>query len=126
MEGTVTGKKLVGTLYSGGSMVGGVGTVFGKDGITPHIGANGNWWLDDQDTGVSARGERGEKGEKGDKGADGTMSFEDLTPEQKESLKGDTGSSGVYVGTTEPTDASVNVWINPSGRAVPIYNGEVE
>lgn len=28
------------------------------------------------------------------KGADGTMTFEDLTPEQKESLKGDTGDTG--------------------------------
>ena len=34
------------------------------------------------------------KGEKGDKGADGTMTFEDLTPEQKASLKGDTGEKG--------------------------------
>ena len=90
MEGTVTGKKLVGTLYSGGSMVGGVGTVFGKDGITPHIGENGNWWVGDQDTGVHAQGD-----------------------------------SGVYIGTTEPTDPSISVWINPSASGIPIYNGEV-
>lgn len=24
----------------------------GKDGITPHIGENGNWWIGDVDTGV--------------------------------------------------------------------------
>lgn len=35
------------------------------------------------------------KGDKGDKGADGTMTFEDLTPEQKESLKGDKGDAYV-------------------------------
>ena len=29
--------------------------------------------------------------------------------------KGDTGSSGVYYGTTEPTDPAINVWIDPSG-----------
>ena len=28
----------------------------GRDGIAPHIGANGNWWLGDEDTGVSASG----------------------------------------------------------------------
>ncbi len=26
----------------------------GADGITPHIGANGNWWIGEEDTGVSA------------------------------------------------------------------------
>lgn len=34
------------------------------------------------------------KGEKGDPGKDGTMSFEDLTEEQKASLKGDKGDKG--------------------------------
>lgn len=33
-------------------------------------------------------------GPQGPKGADGTMTFEDLTPEQKASLKGDTGPAG--------------------------------
>lgn len=28
----------------------------GKDGITPHIGDNGNWWLGEVDTGISAHG----------------------------------------------------------------------
>lgn len=28
----------------------------GRDGITPHIGDNGNWWIGDTDTGVSASG----------------------------------------------------------------------
>ena len=31
----------------------------GKDGVTPHIGDNGNWWLGDTDTGVSAGGSGG-------------------------------------------------------------------
>ena len=43
----------------------------GADGITPHIGENGNWYLDDTDTGKPSRGEKGAKGDKGDKGADG-------------------------------------------------------
>lgn len=46
--------------------------------------------------------QRGQKGEKGDKGD-----------------KGDTGNSGVYVGTTEPTDPEVKIWLNPEGEAQP-------
>lgn len=35
----------------------------GVDGMTPHIGENGNWWLGDTDTGVSAKGPQGPPGE---------------------------------------------------------------
>lgn len=38
---------------------------------TPYIGENGNWWVGDSDTGVSAKGEKGDTGEKGEKGDDG-------------------------------------------------------
>lgn len=31
----------------------------GKDGTTPHIGGNGNWWLGDDDTGIAATGDDG-------------------------------------------------------------------
>lgn len=31
-------------------------TLRGKDGTTPHIGENGNWYIGDTDTGVSAEG----------------------------------------------------------------------
>lgn len=34
----------------------------GKDGLTPHIGKNGNWWIGDEDTGILARGTDGEAG----------------------------------------------------------------
>lgn len=30
--------------------------VKGEDGLTPYIGANGNWWLGNADTGVNASG----------------------------------------------------------------------
>ena len=43
----------------------------GKDGVTPHIGANGNWYIGNDDTGKPSRGEQGAKGDKGDAGADG-------------------------------------------------------
>ena len=40
------------------------------------------------------QGPTGPQGPQGEKGADGTISFEDLTEEQKESLKGDPGPQG--------------------------------
>lgn len=40
----------------------------GTNGITPHIGENGNWYIGSKDTGKPSRGE---KGDKGDTGADG-------------------------------------------------------
>lgn len=40
------------------------------------------------------RGDKGEAGPTGPKGADGKMTFEQLTPEQKQQLKGDKGDPG--------------------------------
>ena len=37
----------------------------GLNGITPHIGENGNWWIGTTDTGIHAQGEKGEQGESG-------------------------------------------------------------
>lgn len=43
----------------------------GANGITPTIGANGNWYLDTTDTGKPSRGEKGDKGADGTNGKDG-------------------------------------------------------
>ena len=43
----------------------------GADGITPHIGDNGNWYLGDKDTGVAAKGAKGDAGAQGEKGPTG-------------------------------------------------------
>lgn len=45
----------------------------GKDGLTPHIGDNGNWFIGDDDTGVPAKGKDGIDGNDGMNGADGTV-----------------------------------------------------
>lgn len=54
----------------------------GEDGLTPYIAKNGNWHIGDEDTGVQARG------------VDGTVTFDELSEEQKASLKGDKGDKG--------------------------------
>ena len=43
----------------------------GADGVTPHIGENGNWFIGATDTGIAAQGPPGGKGDPGDPGADG-------------------------------------------------------
>lgn len=43
----------------------------GDDGLTPHIGDNGNWYLGDTDTGNPSRGETGPQGPQGETGATG-------------------------------------------------------
>ena len=49
----------------------------GSAGLTPYIGENGNWWLGEQDTGVSATGPRGEPGPAPHIGENGHWFIED-------------------------------------------------
>lgn len=52
----------------------------GDDGITPHIGANGNWFIRESDTQVPATGPAGPQGiqgPKGDKGEPGPVNIAD-------------------------------------------------
>ncbi len=55
----------------------------GNDGLTPHIGENGNWFIVDVDTEVKAQGEKGD-----------AFTYNDFTPEQLEALKGADGAKG--------------------------------
>lgn len=62
----------------------------GKDGITPTIGENGNWFIGEIDTGLPSRGEKGEKGEAGGVSIEEvkviTGELENLTTEAKGNL----------------------------------------
>ena len=58
----------------------------GANGITPTIGANGNWYLGETDTGKPSRGATGAKGDKGDPGATG--------PQGETGPQGATGPQG--------------------------------
>lgn len=72
----------------------------GPQGLPGKDGANGKDGVDGKD---GVQGPQGEKGDKGDIGPTGPQ--------------GERGDSGVYVGTTEPTDTNDLIWINPDGEA---------
>ena len=74
----------------------------GVDGITPTIGANGNWYLGSTDTGKPSRGLKGDKGDPGEDGAPGETG--------PQGPKGETGSGFAvkgYYGTVSALQASV-------------------
>ena len=60
---------LILTLTDGTTLDAGVAN--GSDGVTPHIGDNGNWYLGSTDTGKPSRGATGAQGPKGDTGGTG-------------------------------------------------------
>ena len=59
----------------------------GADGKTPYIGANGNWWIGETDTGVKAAGKDGTNGVDGTNGTNGTNG--------KDGDKGEDGRNGL-------------------------------
>ena len=77
-----------------GPLQGAKGTdgVDGIDGVTPVIGANGNWYLGETDTGKPARGEKGDKGEPGADGAKGDPG--ETGPQGPTGPQGETGPQG--------------------------------
>ena len=83
-----------------------LGVVVGENGITPHIGDNGNWFIADVDTGVKAQGPQGEVGSCGETGPQG------LRGEKGE--KGDKGDKGDR-GDTGPQGATGYVNVSVSG-----------
>lgn len=142
MEGSVQTKTLVGTVSSGGTLSGGLGTVYAMDGKSAYEIAVKHGFEGTEEEWLKSL-----------KGADGTMTFEDLTEEQIESLKGDpftyddftpeqlealkgekgdkgdtgergdrgdTGNSGVYVGSGE-MPADCNVQIDPTGEPIDLH-----
>lgn len=70
---------------------------------------------DKGDTGP--QGEQGIQGPKGEKGADGTMTFEDLTEEQKESLRGPQGIQGPQGEQGVPGEKGADGVIGKDGKS---------
>lgn len=79
----------------------------GKDGITPTIGANGNWYLGDEDTGKPSRGATGPAGPDGAPGKDGSP--------------GKDGAPGADGTTFTPSVSAAGdlSWTNDGGKANP-------
>lgn len=99
----------------------------GDDGITPHIGTNGNWYIGDTDTGISAKGTKGDSGVTPHIGDNGNWYIGTTdTGISAKGVKGDPGEngkdgdSGVFVseteGATPPESANVWVVIAPTGE----------
>lgn len=99
----------------------------GDDGVTPHIGSNGNWYIGDTDTGISAKGTKGDSGTTPHIGDNGNWYIGTTdTGISAKGVKGDPGEngkdgdSGVFVSETEsvtpPESANVWVVISPSGE----------
>ena len=79
-------------LYENGT-IGGGGSVSASGMFVPHISADGTLsWTNDQ--GLPNPEPVNLRGPEGPKGADGTMTFEDLTDEQREALRGPKGDPG--------------------------------
>lgn len=77
-------------------------TLRGKDGTTPHIGANGNWYIGSTDTGKPSRGATGEKGNPGEPGAPGPPG-----PKGADGITPTIGTNGNwFLGTTDTSKPS--------------------
>ena len=85
----------------------------GKDGITPTIGANGNWYLGDEDTGKPSRGATGPQGATGPAGPDGAPG--------KDGNPGKDGAPGADGTTFTPSVSAAGdlSWTNDGGKANP-------
>lgn len=85
----------------------------GKDGITPTIGENGNWYLGDEDTGKPSRGATGPAGTDGAPGKDGSPG--------KDGVPGKDGAPGADGTTFTPSVSAAGElsWTNDGGKANP-------
>lgn len=91
---------------------GGAAGPAGKDGITPTVGANGNWYLGDIDTQKPSRGEKGDPGQKGETGPQGPTGPQGKTgpqgPQGETGPQGPTGATGPQ-GPQGPAGGNANV-----------------
>lgn len=91
----------------------------GKDGLTPYIGENGNWWIGDEDTGIPATGPQGptgDSGPKGDPGKDGVSIVSSYINEEGylivELSDGSTINAGKVIGDDENINYTVTYYVN--------------
>lgn len=85
----------------------------GADGITPHIGDNGNWYIGSTDTGKPSRGATGAKGDAGATGPAGPAG-----PVGSQGLQGPQGEPGTTF-TPSVSEAGAISWTNDGGLENP-------
>ena len=83
----------------------------GKDGLTPHIGDNGNWYLGDTDTGKPARGAPGAKGDPGKDGAGMDVTGATVGQIAKISAVDDNGVPTAWEPVDMPSGSGEKAWI---------------
>lgn len=94
----------------------------GNDGITPHIGSNGNWFIGDTDTGILSRGEDGYTPVKGKDYFDGEPGYSPVKGKDYfDGAPGRTPEKGVDYWTSDDIEEMVAATV----AALPKYNGEV-
>lgn len=102
----------------------------GTDGITPHIGTNGNWYIGDEDTGISATGPAGKDGAPGAPGVTphiGTNGNWYIgTQDTGVSAKGETGADGApgAPGVTPHIGSNGNWYIGETDTGIPATGPE--
>lgn len=89
-------------------------SIRGEPGETPYIGANGNWWIGENDTGMPSRGEAGEAGAQGPAGETG--------PAGPQGPAGETGPAGPQgpAGANGSDGVSPTVTVSKSGKVTTI------
>lgn len=90
----------------------------GKDGSVVTIGANGNWFIDGNDTGFASKGDKGDKGDPGKDGKDGAPGKDGK--DGNDGAPGAPGKDGVdgkdalqiwYQPCTDKSDANYGKWV---------------
>lgn len=81
----------------------------GEDGLTPYIGANGNWWIGKVDTGNPSRGANGTDGVSATHSWNGTvLTIKSASGSSSADLKGDKGDKGYKGDKGEPGDPATS------------------
>lgn len=78
----------------------------GKDGSVVTIGANGNWFIDGNDTGFASKGDKGDKGDPGKDGNDGAPGAPG-----KDGVDGKDALQIWYQPCTDKGDANYGKWV---------------
>ena len=78
----------------------------GKDGSVVTIGANGNWFIDGNDTGFASKGDKGDKGDPGKDGNDGAPGAPG-----KDGVDGKDALQIWYQPCTDKSDANYGKWV---------------